>query len=70
MRFKEIRQCIMCGNPNKKPVILSTKNSRLEPGKGEFVTKSAYKVRVTCSTKCSLKYKKLVDNHLLVSIPK
>ena len=58
----------MCGNPNKKPVILSTKNSRLEPGKGEFVTKSMHRVRKTCSTKCSLKYKKLVDNRLLMAL--
>ena len=53
---KEIRQCAICGDKNKKPVAVTNSNNR-KLKKGEYTVKLTSLVR-TCSKECSVKYLK------------
>ena len=52
---KEIRQCVICGDENKKPEPTTNKNKKLL--RGEYSVKLTSIVR-TCSKECSIKHQK------------
>ena len=59
MKLKEIRQCVMCGNKDKQPELLTNKNRMLE--RGEFIAKSTSPGK-TCSRVCSAEYRRIENN--------
>ena len=55
MKFKEIRQCVICGDSKKSSVLLTSRNSKILLGRGEYIAKQS-SVQKTCSRECARKH--------------